>query len=62
VDSGSREESASNKKLGLQGAVAFATRAADGKSANLMFAPKEQEFKCLLASAPNSWASAAPPS
>lgn len=29
--------------------VTFATLAADGASANLFFAPEEQEFKCLLA-------------
>ena len=27
----------------------YATLAADGRSANLMFKPEEQEFKCMLA-------------
>ena len=38
----------------------FATLASDGKSANLMLTPDEQEFKCLLAPKafapiPNAW-------
>jgi hypothetical protein len=38
----------------------YATLAADGQSANLMFTPDEQEFKCMLAReafapVPNAW-------
>jgi YjbR len=38
----------------------YATLASDGRSANLKFAPDEQEFKCLLAPEafspiPNAW-------
>ena len=38
----------------------YATLAADGKTANLKFAPDEQEFKCMLAPevfapVPNAW-------
>lgn len=38
----------------------FATLAADGRTANLMLTPDEQEFKCLLAPkafapVPNAW-------
>lgn len=38
----------------------FATLAADGKTANLMFTPDQQEFKCMLAPdaftpVPNAW-------
>src|SRR3954471_22061144 len=38
----------------------FATLASDGKSANLMLTPDEQEFKCMMAPdafapVPNAW-------
>lgn len=38
----------------------YATLAADGRTANLMFAPDEQEFKCMMAPeafapVPNAW-------
>ena len=38
----------------------YVTLAADGKTANFMFAPEEQEFKCMMApdafaAVPNAW-------
>jgi hypothetical protein len=36
-------------RLAFRAARIFATLAADRKSANIRFAPDEQEFKCLLA-------------
>ena len=38
----------------------YVTLAADGKTANFMFAPEEQEFKCMMAPeafapVPNAW-------
>ena len=38
----------------------FVTLAADGKTANFMFSPEEQEFKCMMAPeafapVPNAW-------
>src|SRR5215470_2635798 len=43
----------------------YVTLAADEKTANFMFSPEEQEFKCMMAPeafapVPNAWASGAP--
>ena len=47
-------------RTAFRAARIFVTLAADGRSANFMFAPDEQEFKCMtapdaFAPVPNAW-------
>lgn len=47
-------------RTAFRAACIYATLSADGRSANFMFAPDEQEFKCMVAPdafspIPNAW-------